>query len=143
MELKINLENFDQTSLTLGDEVLRIIESGKSAKVVITQWRESRTEPQRKTMWMWYREVAQQIKEKGKGDYTPDDLHEYFKDEFCPVKQIKFGGKVKHVKSTTRLNTGEMHFYLQQIDVWSANAGFKLTIPVNCEYQALIERQNK
>lgn len=142
-EIKVNIENFDITSLTVGDDILAIINSGKSAKVSIIVWRDIRTCDQNRLMWMWYAEMSKQIKDKGKGEYSTDDLHEYFKDEYCPVKVIKFGAKTKNVKSTKKLDTGEMHFYLQQIDMWAANAGFKLTIPVCSEYQELINRQNQ
>lgn len=142
-EIKITSDNLEITSNSLADEIERIIDNGGAAKVVVTKWRDSRSHPQRKTQWMWYREIAEQIKAKGKGSYTDDDIHEYFKDEFCPAVEIKFGDKVKIVKSTARLDTGEMHFYLQQVDMWAANAGFKLTVPTSSEYQQLIDRQNQ
>ena len=142
-ENKINLSNYDKVSESICNQINEIVESGKTAKVVVTQWRDKRSCDQNALMWMWYQQMSHQIKQKGKGDYSTDDLHEYFKDEYCPVKQITFGKKVKNVKSTKKLDTGEMHFYLQQIDMWAANAGFKLTIPVSSEYQELIDRQNQ
>lgn len=141
-EFRSSPSNLGVTGNAIIDDIEAIHAKGKDARVVVSEWRDTRSHPQRKTQWMWYKEMADQIKAKDKGDYTDDDLHEYFKDEYCPVKEIKFGDKVKKIKSTARLDTGEMHFYLQQIDMWAANAGFKLTIPVCSEYQELINRQN-
>ena len=46
------------------------------------------------------------------------------------------------ILSTKLLDTGEMHHYLTQIEHWAMSRGFKLTIPINSEYQDLINRQN-
>lgn len=57
-EIKINLENFDNTSLTVGDEILAIINQGKSAKVVITEWAKDRSIPANNTQWRWYGQIG-------------------------------------------------------------------------------------
>ena len=101
-----------------------------------------RSHSQNKTYWMWLGELSHQIKIKSRESYSTDDLHEYFKSRFCPAKNLKFGDKDISVTSTTRLDTGEMHFYMNQVHEWSVNAGFKLTIPIESEYREIIERQN-
>lgn len=97
---------------------------------------------QNSTLWMWLGELSVQIKVKSGESYSTDDLHEYFKQRFCPDQEITLGDKTIYVKSTKRLTTGEMHFYMNQIHEWAVNAGFKLTIPIESEYREVMERQN-
>ena len=93
-------------------------------------------------MWMWLGELSHQIKLKSRESYSTDDLHEYFKSRFCPSKELKFNKATINVASTTRLDTGEMHFYMNQLHEWAVNAGFNLTVPIESEYREIMERQN-
>lgn len=117
-----------------------LIESGKKLKLVVSE-RGKRSLSQNATLWLWYGELVAQIKLKSGEVYSTDDLHEYFKMRFCPAKELKFGDKTIQATSTTRLDTGEMHFYMNQVHEWSVNAGFKLTTPINSEYRQIMERQ--
>lgn len=91
---------------------------------------------------MWLGELSHQIKLKVGDVYSVDDLHEWFKEKFCPNKTITMGKNSISIKSTKKLDTGEMHFYMNQLHEWSVNAGFKLTVPIDSEYRKIIERQN-
>ena len=117
-------------------------ESKRGIKIKVTAIGK-RSLSQNNLMWMWYSEIASQIQDKGQGEYSSDDLHEYFKDEFCPQKELRFGKKAKIVKSTTRLDTGEMTRYLNQVHHWCSGAGFKLTIPDDCEYAENMRKQDE
>ena len=93
--------------------------------------------------WKWLGELSHQIKLKTRESYSTDDLHEWFKNKFCPDKVITLGKQSLSVKSTKKLDTGEMHFYMNQLFDWAVNAGFKLTVPIESEYRQIIERQNQ
>lgn len=97
---------------------------------------------QNSTYWMWLGELSRQIKLKTLESYSTDDLHEWFKNKYCPDKVITLGKQSLNVKSTRKLDTGEMHFYMNQLFEWAVNAGFKLTVPIESEYRQIMERQN-
>lgn len=97
---------------------------------------------QNSTYWMWLGELSHQIKLKTGEGYSTDDLHEWFKNKFCQNKTISLGKQSLSVKSTRKLDTGEMYFYMNQLFEWSVNAGFKLTVPIESEYRKIMERQN-
>lgn len=118
-----------------------LLEEGATLKITVKDARK-RSLSQNALLFMWYGELSTQIKQKSGESYSTDDLHEYFKMRFCPSKQLRFGGKEIQVTTTTRLDTGEMTRYLDQIHEWSCGAGFKLTIPINSQYREMIERQN-
>ncbi len=114
----------------------------KPLKVIVKNG-SKRSMSQNSTYWMWLGELSVQIKLKSRESYSTDDLHEYFKQRFCADKPITLGGKTINVKSTKRLDTGEMHFYMNQVHEWCVNAGFKLTVPIESEYREIMERQNQ
>ncbi len=114
----------------------------KPLKVIVKNG-SKRSLSQNSTYWMWLGELSVQIKLKSRESYSTDDLHEYFKQRFCADKPITLGGKTINVKSTKRLDTGEMHFYMNQVHEWCVNAGFKLTVPIESEYREIMERQNQ
>ena len=116
-------------------------ESDKPLKITIKS-AGKRSLSQNALMWLWYGELCTQIKRKSGDSYSTDDLHEYFKGRFCPAKELKFGDKVIHVTSTTRLDKGEMQFFMNQVHEWSVNAGFTLTTPIKSEYREIIERMS-
>ena len=118
-----------------------MLEEGATLKITVKDARK-RSLSQNALLFMWYGELSTQIKQKTGDSYSTDDLHEYFKSRFCPGKIIKFGNKEIHVTTTTRLDTGEMTRYLDQIHEWACGSGFKLTIPINSQYREMIERQN-
>ena len=105
-------------------------------RVSIKPWRESRSLSQNALYWKWIGEIIPQwgvTKDK-------DILHEIFKKYFCPEKVIN-----EHItiKSTKKLDTGEMHFYLNLIERFCMDRGYTITIPANCEYQQLINKQEE
>ena len=116
-------------------------QGGGALKVKITN-SGKRSLSQNATMWMWLTEIAQQTKQKGYGDYDPEDMHEYFKSKFCVDKSLTIGKTTIQVKSTKKLDKGEMTFYMNQIHQWAINAGFRLSMPEDSEYYQSMQQQN-
>ncbi|AOQ26683.1 hypothetical protein [Vibrio phage 2E1] len=111
-------------------------QGGGALKVRITN-SGKRSLSQNALLWMWLTEIAQQTKQKGYGDYNSEDMHEYFKDRFCVDKPLTIGKTTIQVKSTKKLDKGEMTFYMNQIHQWAVNAGFRLSMPEDSEYAKL------
>jgi hypothetical protein len=116
-------------------------QGGGALKVRITN-SGKRSLSQNALLWMWLTEIAQQTKQKGYGDYDSEDMHDYFKEKFCPCKSLTIGKTTIQVKSTKKLDKGEMTFYMNQIHQWSVNAGFRLSMPEDSEYMKLMQSQN-
>ena len=69
--------------------------------------------------------------------------HEVFKKYYCPAKTISNNKAEMVIQSTKVLDVGEMTFYLNKIESWCFDRGIKLTIPLDSEYNKLMERQIK
>ncbi|MCP4356212.1 MAG: hypothetical protein GY793_11435, partial [Proteobacteria bacterium] len=91
----------------------------KSFRVSVKLWRESRSLSQNNLYWRWLTEIAKQWDVSN----DPEILHEIFKKYYCPEKVVN-----EHVsiKSTKKLDVGEMHFYLNKIESFCLDRGFKI-----------------
>ena len=107
----------------------------KAWRVTIVQWRESRSLSQNALYWKWLGEIAKQQTISN----DPEIWHEIFKKYYCPEKVIN-----EHItiKSTKKLDLGEMHYYLNRIEQYSIDRGYLITIPDQCEYRELQDKQN-
>ncbi|MBC4013652.1 recombination protein NinB [Morganella morganii] len=108
--------------------------TNKPHRVTIKPWKSTRSLSQNALMWMWNDDIAAAINEISTERLSKDEMHEYLKELFCPIKTISVMGVVQRVKSTKLLNTEEMNFYLRRIEVWCIDRGIKTRIPENSEY---------
>jgi len=115
----------------------------KAYRVTIVGWREKRSNDQNSLYWKWMGELAPQIKVNGV-KFNAEIWAEFFKKYYCPEKTIDMPlGEPSVVKSTTELDTGEMHHYLNQIQSWCMREGHMLTIPDDSEYKQLLDKQDE
>lgn len=131
----------ETTKAQLWPVLKELVASGKRYRVSIVEWRDKRTLSQNALLWKWNGEIASQLERARKGKFTGEQLHDYLKDLYCPPKAITVMGETRYVKSTKELDTGEMTRYLEQVDAWAHQRGFRLTIPARCEYQQLRTQQ--
>jgi len=139
-DLKLNLPSL---GFVIG-ELTKLIASNKSYRLSVKEWREKRSLSQNSTYWMWLAEIDKQnpLKVVNSESSGAELWHEVFKKFWCPESIITDGKTEMVIVSTKLLDMAQMHHYLAQIEVWAMNRGFKLTIPINSEYQKLIDRQN-
>lgn len=130
--IRLHKSNF----AAIGQQIGPMLESGDCYRLIIKPWRDKRTLSQNSLMWMWNDDVAAAASKYSSQTHTDEELHEFFKSMFCPAKQVTVFGVQKWVQSTKLLDTEEMTFYLRRIEVWCAERGIKLRIPVNSEYHA-------
>ena len=128
----------------LGELTKMVTGSDKSWRLSVVEWREKRSLSQNSLYWLWLSEIDKQnpltlVNSSYKG---AELWHEVFKKYYCPESIISNGELEMEVVSTKMLDSGQMHHYLTQIEHWAMSRGFKLTIPINSEYQELINRQN-
>ena len=57
-EFKINIDNYDLVSEALCGDINEIVNTGKLAKVVITEWAKDRSIPANNTQWRWYGQIG-------------------------------------------------------------------------------------
>ena len=141
-EFKISLETYDVAGQSMSNYINDGVNAGKTMKVVVCEWKESRSLSQNAIYWKWLGEIAKQTKDMIGQVHDVDTYHEHFKKKFCPVSKVVLGKTEVSIQSTKKLSKGDMHHYLEHIDHWAHSAGYVLTIPMECEYKELNDRQN-
>ncbi|HDU2640033.1 TPA: hypothetical protein RFB69_003425 [Yersinia enterocolitica] len=125
-----------------------LITSGKKYRVSICEWREKRSLNQNALSHMWYGEISAYLIKSGRTDATPAWVKRNLKKTYLGCEEVEYtdfvtGEKVKmwEPRHTSKLDTGDMHFFLSQVEMWAAEFGLALTIPNGCEYSNLKQKQ--
>jgi len=138
------MKNFKLTANSIGLFIQELwkLDLTKAYRVSVVGWRDKRSLSQNSLLWKWMTELSNQAHVNGV-KFDAEIWGEFFKKWYCPEKSIEMPlGEPYTVKSTTKLDTGEMHHYLNQIQAWCMREGYTLTIPDDCEYKELLERQD-
>lgn len=125
--------------------LLELAKSGKRYRLVIKIWKDKRSIDQNSLSHMWYDDLAKQANARTKtNNYTTKSVKRDLKEKFLGYENVEHKNLLtgettvtQRLRKTSELDTGEMHFYLQQIEVWASQNGFELRIPNDSEYQKL------
>lgn len=118
-----------------------MLSQNEAVEVVAKPWKDKRSLSQNRLLWQWMNEISDQAVVNDQ-KHKPEVWHEYFKRYFCPIKLVPMpAGEDLQIRSTKKLDTGEMHHYLNQIEQWAQGHFYTLTIPHNCEYEQLKQKQ--
>ena len=98
--------------------------------------------------WMWLTELSKYLTGKGRKFATKEWCHDAMRHSFLGYERKELvdviTGEVQArqtIRSTTKLQTGEFTFYLEQIEAWALNIGCLLPVPENSEYMRLKREQ--
>lgn len=107
-------------------------------EVVIREFEPPRTDPQRKTMWMWHGEVASELSLRTGRRWSKDDVHEVvFIPRFMPLHDEEFvdpeTGEVlpPRRKRTTEAKKPEISEAMTAYLAWIYSMGIEVTVPEN------------
>ncbi|QDP50491.1 MAG: putative NinB protein [Prokaryotic dsDNA virus sp.] len=118
-----------------------MLSQNEAVQVTAKPWKKERSLSQNALYWVWLTEIAEQVNVNDQY-HDKEVWHHYFKRYWCPEKIIPMPvGEDEIIKSTTKLDTGEMHHYLSKIEQWCMEKMIKLTIPENSEYARLTKQQ--
>lgn len=118
------------------------LSSGQRIRVKIRE--EGRSIDQNGLYWQWLTILAKYFS-KGSAEYSKDDIHDICRHKFLGYEDRKIGNTEirAQLKSTARLDKGEMHHYLTQVDNWAVEMGCLLPHPEDSQYAQYREAQNK
>ncbi len=100
-------------------------------EVIIRPYKSKRSLEQNNTYWMWVDKIRVHIADSTGKFYSCEEIHEWLKEKFLPVRVVEIEGlSVKCAATTTKLNTKEMADYLTQIEQFCASElGLFLPLP--------------
>ncbi|HCI6421250.1 TPA: recombination protein NinB [Klebsiella quasipneumoniae subsp. similipneumoniae] len=118
-------------------------------RLIIKEWRETRSLSQNATLHMWFGEISAYLIKRGKSFASPEWVkealkHTYLGYEMTVRTDVITGEQVeiKTLRSTSSLDTGDMHIFMNKVEAWAAMIGCLVTIPADSEYQQLREQQD-
>ena len=117
-----------------------VAHAGGDYEITIKKWREKRTLSQNALYWVWMDEISKRWEVEGRL-FKAEEWHEELRDRYCPPRTINKPSGAVSVRSTTKLDTGEMHWYMNVIERVCINRGILLPIPEHSEYMKLREAQ--
>lgn len=124
-------------------EIEEMVEKHGFVKLVVSAG-SNRSISQNNLFWMWMTEMAEHFASKGVENSTKDQMHDLMCHKFLGTITVTVGKtQITRLKSLRDLDKGDMLYFMQQMDEWSADHGLLLTHPEDSEYQRLIEEQNQ
>ncbi|MCA6998193.1 YbcN family protein [Dickeya solani] len=142
--IRLHQSNFH----AVGQQISELLAGGDCYRLTLKPWREKRSIPQNATLHMWFGEISEYLIQSGRADATPEWVKRNLKKTYLGCTEVTYTDFVTGEKTTTweprhtaELDTGEMHFFMTQVEAWCAQFGLALTVPIGCEYQQLKQRQ--
>lgn len=144
--LRLHKSNFS----AIGQQLQPLLESGECYRLTIKPWRDKRSLSQNALSHMWYAEISAFLIRRGKPFASPEWVkdamkHTYLGYEEREMVDVVTGERttIRSLRHTSDLDTGDMHFYLTQVEGWALNIGCRLTVPDDSEYAKLRDKQNQ
>ena len=144
--IRLHKSNFN----AIGQQLQPLLESGECYRLTLKPWRDKRSLSQNSLAHMWFGEISEYLIKSGRADATPEWVKRNLKRTYLGCVEVTYTDFVTGEQITTYeprhtadLDTGEMHFFLTQIEHWCAQFGLSLTIPADSEYMKLKDKQNE
>ena len=104
------------------------LDLAKPWRVTIERETKRRTLSQNALMFMWIDRVVKHVHEYTGHD--KDEIHEWFKSKFAPVRIVDMHGEAVEYRSTKNFNTAEMTEYMNKIYAFcTTELGLFLPVP--------------
>ena len=94
---------------------------------------------------VWCGEIASQMYQlTGDETYTKQTVKLWLKKTFLGCEDIKFGKTCisDQIRHTSKLDTGEMFYFMEQVEAFAFEKNFTLSHPADNEYDKLKEVQH-
>lgn len=142
--IKLHRGNF----AAIGQQLQPYLEDGQSFRLILKPWREKRSLSQNSLSHMWYAEISEYLIKSGRTDATPTWVKRNLKKTYLGYEEVEYTdfvtGEITYeleLRHTSDLDTGDMHHFMCQVEMWCAQFGLALTIPQNSEFQVLRDKQ--
>jgi hypothetical protein len=152
MEKGGRVREFKLTLSSLGcliTELTKLLQStGKTYRLTIKEWRESRSLNQNALFHKWVGELSKYLIAGGRKDSDFKFCKRLLKGTFLGYEETTdtnaLTGKLETItelKHTSDCDTGEMTHFMNKCYEWCVSIGLLLTIPEDSEYSKLMEKQ--
>ncbi|HBE9089600.1 hypothetical protein [Serratia fonticola] len=145
------MQDFCLHKSTLGQftkQLFELISSGKRYRVKISEWRNKRSLSQNALSHVWYAEISKYLIKHGRAHCTEKWVKKNLKSTFLGCEEVEYtnfrtGEKTisYEPRHTSDLDTGDMHYFMTQVEEWAGQFGLILSNPADGEYNQLKQKQ--
>ena len=110
--------------------------------ITLKPYKNPRTLSQNAMFHAWCRELSAWVIERDP-TYTPDNVKLLLKQKFLGTENVKVGKTLieNQLRHTSKLDTGEMHHFMDEVYHWAFELGYALPIDPQSEYRKLQLKQ--
>ncbi len=127
-----------------------VLDTNKTYRVSICEWREKRSLSQNAFQHVCYQEISKYLVSKGRTDWTPEVVKLNLKNKFLGWQTVDLvdveTGEVAQkdmIRSTAKLDVGESCHYTTQILAWASDIGCLIKVPENSDYFKYLQEQER
>ncbi|MBI6550713.1 YbcN family protein [Xenorhabdus lircayensis] len=147
--MECNFLFHESTKQAAWQQLKDVLATNQPHRITIKPWKNTRSSSQNATAHMWFGEISHFLKSKG-ANYSPEMVKDMLKHTFLGYEVIDRidarTQEIEHVrtlKHTSRLDTGEMFRFMEQVEQWAAEIGCFVTVPDDSEYMRLKKEQEQ
>ncbi|WP_237388402.1 hypothetical protein [Xenorhabdus sp. Sc-CR9] len=146
------IENFclhESTKKLFYDNLKQLLATHQKLNISIKPYKSKRSLPQNNLSHKWYDEISKYLIKRGRTWMMPEKVKFDLKATYLGFEEVEYTDFVtgkkytkEQLRQTSKLNTGDMHYYMSQIEAWCAQFGLTLTTPHDSEYMTLKRSQD-
>ncbi|MDE9565965.1 hypothetical protein KKI93_18355 [Xenorhabdus bovienii] len=128
----------------------QLLATHQKLSISIKPYKPKRSLPQNNLSHMWYDEISKYLIKSGRPQCTKGWVKKNLKKTYLGFKKVEYvdfvTGEIEEryeLRKTSELDTGDMHYYMNQVEAWCAFACIPITIPDDSEYMKLKRRQEQ
>ncbi|MEQ5518440.1 recombination protein NinB [Providencia rettgeri] len=139
----------ESTKTAAWQHLKEVLATNQPHRIIIKPWKNRRSLSQNSLSHMWYAEISKHLCKNGI-KHTDESVKEMMKHTFLGYEEVKMINAVtgdieliRRLRKTSDLDTGDMYFYMEQVERWAVDIGCLVTIPHTSEYMKLKEQQER
>lgn len=139
----------ESTKNTAWQHLKEVLATNQPHRIIIKPWKNKRSLSQNSLSHLWYDEISKYLCKNGI-KHTKESVKVMMKHTFLGYEEVEMINAVtgdieliKQLRKTSDLDTGDMYFYMEQVERWAVGIGCFVTIPDNSEYMKLKRKQDE
>ncbi|ENM6468897.1 recombination protein NinB [Morganella morganii] len=146
------MENFclhESNKKLFYEQLKSLLSTHPKLSITAKPYRPKRSLSQNSLSHVWYKEISEYLIRAGRPFCTEAWVKRSLKATYLGFETTEYtdvitGEKTQRetLRRTSKLDKGDMHYFLQQIESWAAQFGLILTTPEDSEYMKLKREQD-
>uniref|UniRef100_A0A3B0M1R5 NinB protein n=1 Tax=Arsenophonus endosymbiont of Trialeurodes vaporariorum TaxID=235567 RepID=A0A3B0M1R5_9GAMM len=143
------LLSHESTKQSVWQTLKAILATNQSHQLIIKPYRKTRSLSQNSLFHLWTSEISKYLCANN-ANFTAEQVKEMLQHTFlgyevveCIDVTTREPEYVRTLRRTSKLDTGEMHVFMQKVECWAIGMRCFVTIPKGSEYMKLKKAQEK